>query len=116
MTTSAIEGRIAAQRERLLQRIRSFRAQLDDFVDSAALSPPDDEHDPEGATIAFERAQVATLLEDARTQLSELDEALVRFSTGTYGRCRDCGNPIPEERLIARPASATCVTCAGRKK
>ena len=98
-----------------MARIKSFRAQFEEFVEAAALSPPDDEHDPEGATIAFERAQISTLLEEAERRLSELDGALVRLEEGTYGRCVVCGGPIGDERLDARPASSKCVACAGRK-
>jgi DnaK suppressor protein len=75
----------------------------------------DDEHDPEGSTVAFERAQVAALMADARDYLAELDRALDRIDTGTYGTCQRCGAPIGSERLIARPAARTCVGCAPRR-
>ncbi|WP_238694222.1 TraR/DksA family transcriptional regulator [Nocardioides daphniae] len=71
----------------------------------------DDEHDPEGATIAFERSQVAALATQARRQLEEVDEALARVDAGTYGVCERCGGPIPAARLEARPLARTCVTC-----
>jgi RNA polymerase-binding transcription factor DksA len=31
---------------------------------------------------------------------------------GTYGKCLDCGRPIPTERLRALPATTLCVECA----
>jgi RNA polymerase-binding transcription factor DksA len=52
--------------------------------------------------------------ENTRLQLIEVDAALHRIDTRTYGRCIDCGDAIPEERLRAAPATARCVGCSGR--
>lgn len=71
----------------------------------------DDEHDPEGATVAFERAQVAALVSQARDHLSQLVLALERLDEGTYGRCEQCGEEIAVERLMAQPIATTCVRC-----
>jgi RNA polymerase-binding transcription factor DksA len=67
---------------------------------------------PEGATIAFERQQVAALLVAARQRLADVDAALARRAEGGYGTCADCGRPIAPERLAARPAARTCIDCA----
>ncbi len=72
----------------------------------------DDEHDPEGATVAFERAQVAALLRQARNHLTALDLALERLGDHTYGTCAMCEQAIPMERLEAQPTARTCVGCA----
>ncbi len=72
----------------------------------------DDEHDPEGATIAFERSQVDALVRQARARLPEVDAALERIAEGIYGVCLECGRPIAAARLEARPTAATCVECA----
>ncbi len=72
----------------------------------------DDEHDPEGATIAFERQQVIALLNLARRSREDLERALVQFDEGRYGACEHCGGRIPAERLKARPSARTCLTCA----
>ncbi len=90
--------------------------ELDDIVAGSAGSNIDDEHDPEGSTIAFERAQIATLLREARAYLGELDRASARLEAGGYWACERCGGPIAEERLAARPAARTCVGCAGRPR
>jgi DnaK suppressor protein len=75
----------------------------------------DDEHDPEGATIAFERSQVGALVAQARDHLSEIDAALARLEAGQYGTCEVCHEPIPGGRLEARPSARTCVGCTGRR-
>lgn len=72
----------------------------------------DDEHDPEGATIAYERARTAALIEQADAHLADIDQALRRLDEDTYLTCERCGQPIAEERLAARPVARTCISCA----
>ena len=75
-------------------------------------SNADDEHDPEGATIGFERAQLTALLAAARQRITEVDDALHRIDEGTYGRCEQCGRPIAADRLAVRPFARRCIACA----
>ncbi|MBB2944566.1 RNA polymerase-binding transcription factor DksA [Actinoplanes lutulentus] len=75
-------------------------------------SNADDEHDPEGATIGFERAQLTALLAAARDRIAEVDAALARVDAGTYGVCERCAQPIAADRLAARPFARHCITCA----
>lgn len=75
-------------------------------------SNADDEHDPEGATIGFERAQLTALLAAARERIAEIDHALRRVDTATYGVCERCAQPIAAERLVARPFARLCMACA----
>jgi RNA polymerase-binding transcription factor DksA len=82
------------------------------IVESAALTPPDDEHDPEGSTIGFERALVTDLLSRARRDVADLNAALDRVDRAGYGTCARCGWAIPPERLAAHPTALTCVRCA----
>ncbi len=113
-TAAAIRDALDAGRQETLARITALRREFDGIVESSAGVATDDEHDPEGATIAFERAQVAALLGQARRHLAELDDALERLRQGRYGRCEQCGRPVSAGRLAARPAARTCITCAGR--
>lgn len=69
----------------------------------------DDEHDPEGATIAFELSQASALLEQSRHGLAQIEAALDRIDAGTYGICAVCGEPIAEGRLEARPWTPYCI-------
>lgn len=103
---------LAAERARTVDQIRSLQSTFDDIVAATEDVSTDDEHDPEGHTIAWERQQTAALLEAARAQLAELDAAIRRVEGGDYGRCEVCGQPIAPERLEALPTTRTCVTCA----
>jgi RNA polymerase-binding transcription factor DksA len=75
----------------------------------------DDEHDPEGATIAFERQQVAALLAQAQQAVAAAEAALAARAAGTYGRCQLCGSEIGPARLEARPSATTCIGCASQR-
>lgn len=95
-----------------LAQIAALTREFDEVVAASRSSNADDEHDPEGATIAFERQQVAALLDQARRRLADVDAALTRAEAGEHGRCADCGRPIAPERLAARPQARTCISCA----
>src|SRR6478752_2654515 len=43
--------------------------------------------------------------------LQAIEEALRRIEDGTYGICKDCGEPIAEARLIAIPWTRSCISC-----
>ena len=103
---------VATERAAVAAQVASLEQSFEDVVEPSELVSTDDEHDPEGATIAYERAQVASLLESARRRLDELDAAQARVDAGTYGRCDECGGAIPPARLEALPATPWCVDCA----
>lgn len=103
---------LTAERAELVERLAALRADVDGVHAASRDSNADDEHDPEGATIAFERSQLHALARAARLRLDEVDAALVRLAEGSYGRCRTCGEPIAPGRLVARPAARTCLAHA----
>lgn len=94
-----------------MAHIAALTAEFDDIVAGTADANSDDEHDPEGSTLAFERARVAALLRQERANLAELERAGDRVADGTYGLCAHCGAPLSPERLAAMPAARTCVRC-----
>ena len=69
----------------------------------------DEEHDPEGATIAFELSQASALLDQSREGLAQVEAALERIDAGTYGICAVCRDEIAEGRLEARPWTPYCI-------
>jgi DnaK suppressor protein len=48
--------------------------------------------------------------------LQAIQEALGRIEAGTYGVCKDCGEPISEARLKAIPWTRSCITCKEKQK
>ena len=86
--------------------------QFEDIVEAAELSNADDEHDPEGTTIAFERSQVSALLNQSMRDLEALQLTLAGMDDENFGVCEQCARPIGFERLVAVPATHRCVECA----
>jgi RNA polymerase-binding protein DksA len=103
---------LRAERAATERQLAALDRTFEDVVESIEGVGNDDEHDPDGTTIAFERAQVIALRRQAEANLVEIDAALERVAAGTYGTCEGCGRPIPPERLEARPTTRTCVACA----
>lgn len=108
MLTSAdvehFKRQLEAQRDELQQRINALERMLaaPEQYDEA-LDRGDDalllrEHDDDWDQLAF-----------ARDELSQVQKALVRIETGTYGISEVSGKPIPHERLEAEPTATTLV-------
>lgn len=95
-----------------IRRLRGLDASFADIVEAARDSNLDDEHDPEGTTVAVSRAQVSSLASETRQQLDAIDAALERVADGSYGVCSRCGQRIADARLDALPVTTTCVDCA----
>ncbi|WP_030925797.1 TraR/DksA family transcriptional regulator [Streptosporangium amethystogenes] len=103
-------------RRKTTARIAMLSRDRDEIIESSALTAPDDEHDPEGTSTAFERAHIQSLLGQALERLADLDLADERLHDGTYGICASCGQRIAIERLMVLPATNVCVTCASGRR
>jgi DnaK suppressor protein len=108
----AIRAALVAELGRAEEQIVSLARQFDDIVAAAEMSNIDDEHDPEGTTIAFERAQVSALQSQAVRDAAALRRTLANVDEEGFGACEQCGRPIGFERLVALPATRRCVKCA----
>ena len=106
--------RLVAERRRTLGRLADLAGDYDGVVAASRDTNADDEHDPEGATIAFERSALGALVRRARGRLEEVDAALRRVAEHTYGRCERCGQEVDPARLEARPEARTCIRCAAQ--
>jgi len=114
-STAEIRARLAAELAAASDRIAELARDLAGVVAASRDVATDDEHDPEGQTIAYERAQLTALLADARDRQGAVDRVLDRLERGEYGRCERCGGPIGAERLAARPTATTCIGCASAR-
>ena len=86
-----------------------FQAQI------AALSGGEyDENFADSGQVAAEQGENKALLNQMRDQLREIENALAKIESGTYGVCERCGEPIAEPRLEAMPATRWCIDCAAR--
>lgn len=103
---------LAAERARSEKLLADVERSMRDVSDARDGANTDDEHDPEGATLAWERGSLGAVRDDARRRIEQVDAARARLDAGTYGRCTVGGEPIPEARLAAVPWAATCVAHA----
>lgn len=107
-------ARLEQERQHTEQQLARLTGDFEGVVAASHGSNADDEHDPEGATIAFERAQLDALVRQARHQLAEIEEAVARVEAGSFGCCENCGSAIGAARLEARPVARLCIRCASR--
>ena len=103
---------LIAERAAAAVRVAALTRDIERLIEATTAANADDEHDPEGATIAFERAQAIASRARAEAILGEVDDALRRLEQGRYGTCELCGGRISADRLTAIPLSRTCIRCA----
>jgi DnaK suppressor protein len=113
---TSLRNHLAGDREQTRLLVERLTEEMGAFLTARRDSPTDDEHDPEGPTLAFERSQSQAMLEQSRQHLTEIDAALARMAGGTYGLCTSCGGDIALGRLQARPQAQLCIVCAGRPR
>jgi DnaK suppressor protein len=114
MTESEAGELLAASRASLTGQLTGLVAELERLAAATVDSNIDDEHDPEGSTLAFERAQLTASLVRARAQLAEVDQAIDRVTAHAYGQCEGCATEIDHDRLRAIPTARRCIACASR--
>ena len=107
-----VTARLDTEHDLTMGRLVSLYGDFKAMVAASADSNADDEHDPEGSTIAFERSQLDALIQQAQRHLDEIKHARERLAQGVYGSCESCGRPIATVRLAARPVARTCIECA----
>ena len=82
------------------------------IVEGTELVSTDDEHDPEGATIAYERAQATALLRQATADVEALALVATTLRSGDWPVCIVCDDEIGRERMEALPTTRRCIRCA----
>jgi DnaK suppressor protein len=104
------------------KRLEEERDELDRSV--AVLNGAHQQHplvsdypqDPADAgTNLAESDRAEAILAAAKARRGLIVEALARLDDGSYGLCVDCGRPVPEGRLEAKPEAARCVTCQAKR-
>ncbi|HYU74530.1 MAG TPA: TraR/DksA family transcriptional regulator [Ktedonobacteraceae bacterium] len=107
--------------EQIKQRLEAKRAELQENIKGlteahprpvGAIEANEGPQDFEDIAVDFlETQQEQSLLVNEQALLTEVERALERIEQGTYGKCVDCGQPIPERRLEAIPWAARDVKC-----
>jgi RNA polymerase-binding transcription factor len=110
MDTAIARKRLEEIRSEIERSISVLKGEQEQ--DERVLDYPQDPADAGANLSESERSEAILAL--ARVQRTEVLEALRRIELGTYGTCVDCGAPVPEGRLEARPEAARCVKCQGK--
>lgn len=111
-----VNTEIAIQKAALDKRYTELREEI-----RQELLRSDEEHfiDLAGQVRDLEDESLADLLVDLGLELidmhlaevREVEAALGRIATGTYGDCMDCGGEIEADRLRAYPTARRCWDC-----
>ena len=95
-----------------VQQMRTAAVELVD--DGGGRDAVDDEGFGEGTTLETERDRVLALAMNAANRIEQVDAAIRRIDSGSYGLCEQCRQPIAPARLEALPEATRCVGCASR--
>ena len=115
------DAELAEVRAELEVQAKALRGEIVDAEEQDAALKRDsggegtgDEADAGSKT--FEREHEMSLANNSRDLLMQVERALSRLDGATYGRCENCGKPIPKARLQALPAATMCMACKRREE
>lgn len=69
----------------------------------------------DAAAATAERSEVLGIVDNLKTMVENVDEALSRIDAGTYGQCKRCGKEIGAARMEFRPTSRYCIDCKAKR-
>jgi DnaK suppressor protein len=99
----SMQVQLEARKCELIASIRSQREGLS--VEERNADPLDQ------VAAESNREDAGRSIQRSRDMLKEVDGALGRIKAGEYGDCLDCGQPISQKRLLARPMALRCIAC-----
>jgi DnaK suppressor protein len=92
----------------------SLRHQLNE-IGHGTESLEYDSNFADSSQVTAERGETEALAKTLLETLAEVEHALSKFGTTTYGQCESCGRPISPARLEAKPAARLCIDCASKR-
>ena len=105
-----MRARLEAKRDELRTSIAGLTEAHPQPVDPVEAS--DGPQDFEEIAIDFNETQGEQSIQvNEQALLTQVEAALRRIDEGTYGKCVNCGQPIPEKRLEAIPWASYDVKC-----
>ena len=116
-TLEKLRKLLEEERETYMRQARDLAAEAEALA--ADREPGDtqfDEESGEGDTLNVERERDLALSASAIQAVEDIDAALSRMDTGTYGYCERCGKKIAVARLEALPFAALCIECKSREE
>ena len=108
-----LHHRLEKERERLVLELKQKSTETS-ATRATSEGSPFGKREEEAAEV-FEIQKSAAVEGHFRAQLSEIEHALQKFESGTYGLCDECGQSISRERLEALPQASLCLNCKARQ-
>jgi len=105
-TLEKIKQMLIEEKVKILRKLQKNAEEMDRNRDRQAVG---DEVD---SAVALETENLLNALSGMEAaRLRQIEDALRRIEEGTYGYCRECGEPIEEGRLLAKPFATLCISC-----
>ena len=106
-----IKRKLLEEKHRILSKLQKEKEEERNNRDRQAVGDDVDQ------AVALEEEKLRCALSAMEIQkLRSIDNALRRIEEGTYGFCEECGEPIEEGRLLAKPFAVLCVRCKEEKE
>ncbi|MGZ3253480.1 MAG: TraR/DksA family transcriptional regulator [Burkholderiaceae bacterium] len=105
----AVAAQLLARRQVILSDIRTHLHSSDDSSKLALMNHLEEVGDWAEADLLND-TDIAQLGNELNA-LRDVDAALLRIKSGTYGICIDCGEAIPANRLLAQMTAQRCIAC-----
>lgn len=111
MSTNAallpLRAQLESDRDALVRQLRELGAG-DDSLEF-------DSNFADTSQVTAERGELDVLVASLKETLADIEHAILKFDTNTYGLCENCGAFIPETRLEAMPTARLCINCASKR-
>ena len=109
------ESTLSDLRASLEQERSDLRARLTEMGLLSGGELSFDQNFADSSQVTAERGEVEALAGNLRESLTDVEAALAKLDTGTFGVCEGCGQAIPPARLEAKPAARLCMECASKR-
>ena len=110
-TLRVLKDALGVERERLLVEIAEYERDGQETLSDVSGENNYRDHMADQGSATFARELDMTLEGNAKETLEQVDAALARMESGTYGVCIRCEKAIQPERLEAVPAAELCIAC-----
>lgn len=106
-----IREKLIEQKQRIIEDVIALKggSEKKSFKDMSGDLSGYSFHMADMATDLYDREFSLSLAEGERERLFELDEAIKKIDSGSYGICETCGEKIPNERLKVMPHAKYCI-------